>query len=147
MLFIAVSSPGFLKYISAQSNNSKEKLGTLIIEINKLENSKGSIQLSLFKSSEGFPNEYKKSFRYLTAPSVTGLNKIEMKDIPFGNYALAVLHDENNDFELDTNFLGIPTEGYGFSNNVKGLFGPPDYDEAKFKFNESSKILKIILNY
>jgi uncharacterized protein (DUF2141 family) len=47
-----------------------------------------------------------------------------------GRYAVAVYHDENDNGELDTNLLGIPTEGYGFSNDATGFAGPPDFDAA-----------------
>ena len=47
--------------------------------------------------------------------------------------------DADDDF--DTNFLGIPTENYGFSNNARGLFGPPNWEDAKFKFNQSDLVI------
>ena len=55
---------------------------------------------------------------------------------PKGEYAIALWHDENNDGKLNKNWLGMPTEGYGFSNNVFGAFGPPDYEECTFKIRE-----------
>ena len=55
--------------------------------------------------------------------------------IPFGEYAIKVFHDEYEDGELDTNFLGMPTEDYGFSNDARGSFGPASWEDAKFLFN------------
>ncbi len=54
--------------------------------------------------------------------------------LPTGNYAIAILHDENDDMKMNTNFLGLPKEGYGFSNNVMGAFGPPGYNKANFNY-------------
>ena len=54
-------------------------------------------------------------------------------------------NDENSNNRLDTNFIGIPKESYGFSNNKLGMFGPPDYDEVKFDFNEIDKKILITM--
>lgn len=49
-----------------------------------------------------------------------------------GYYAVALFHDKNNNHHFDTNRLGIPVEGYGFSRNPKLLLGPPDLSEVRF---------------
>jgi len=54
------------------------------------------------------------------------------KDLPPGMYAIQFIHDENGNDELDTNFLGIPKEGFGFSNDAFGRFGPKDFEEWLF---------------
>jgi uncharacterized protein (DUF2141 family) len=59
-----------------------------------------------------------------------------------GVYAYTFFHDLNKNKELDTNFLGIPKEPYGFSNEKKGRFGPPKFKEVSFTLNKSS-IFKI----
>jgi uncharacterized protein (DUF2141 family) len=125
----------------------QEKTGTITIELDRIENQKGSIQVSLYNHEDGFPDDYKKAFFYKTYPITQDLKKIVLENIPFGSYAMAVLHDENDNFELDTNILGIPKEGYGFSNNVKGMFGPPSFNKAKFDMNEIESYLLIRLNY
>ena len=53
-------------------------------------------------------------------------------------YAFSFFHDLNNNKKLDTNFLGIPKEPYGFSNNKKGRFGPPKFSEASLEINKNS---------
>jgi len=65
------------------------------------------------------------------------------EELPFGEYAIKLFHDENMNGELDSNFLGIPTEDYGFSNNVRGTFGPADYDDAKFLFEQTEMTMNI----
>jgi len=72
--------------------------------------------------------------------------KWEVKNIPFGEYAIEAFHDEDGDDKVDTNFIGIPTESYGFSNNIKGLFGPPSFEKAKFLFNKQNMQIEIKLN-
>ncbi len=55
--------------------------------------------------------------------------------MPYGRYSIKAFHDENNNSKLDTNFLGMPTERYGFSNNARGRFGPPSFAEAAVTLN------------
>ncbi len=59
-----------------------------------------------------------------------GVLRFLFPDLPAGRYAVAVFHDENGNGVLDTNFFGVPIEGYGFSRSAKGLFGPPDFEQA-----------------
>ena len=65
--------------------------------------------------------------------------------MPFGNYAITLFHDENNNMELDTNFLGIPKEPYGFSNNAKSPFGPPGFQAALVEFSKEGDEITILL--
>jgi len=75
---------------------------------------------------------------------VTGQTLVyTFKDVPIGTYAIAIIHDTNSNGKLDKNFLGIPKEGYAFSNNVFGVLGlPPSFKDASFKLtgNETIKI-------
>ena len=57
-----------------------------------------------------------------------------------GTYAVTMYHDSNGNGELDTNFLRIPKERYGFSNNARGTFGPPDYGECLFEVKGDTTI-------
>lgn len=66
---------------------------------------------------------------------------------PAGKYALAVIHDENMNAKLNTNARGSPTEGYSFSNDVKGLFGAPAFSAASFADDERVLELTIGLQY
>jgi uncharacterized protein (DUF2141 family) len=54
-----------------------------------------------------------------------------------GEYSVAVIHDENNNGKLDTNIFGIPTEAYGFSNNIRPKFRAANWDETKFLMNKN----------
>ena len=61
---------------------------------------------------------------------------VTFRDLPPGKYAVAAYVDNNRNGRLDKNFLGMPTEIYGFSNNARGMFGPPDFSEAAFEIGE-----------
>jgi uncharacterized protein (DUF2141 family) len=116
--------------------------GILTIIVTGLENDDGEVLIAVSNSRENYEGN----------DSVfVGVNvKIENKkteyifeELPFGEYAIKLFHDENMDGELDSNFLGIPTEDYGFSNNARGTFGPADYDDAKFLFDQTEMTMNI----
>ena len=73
--------------------------------------------------------------------------RFDFLDIPPGTYALAVIHDENMDGKLDTNWLGVPREGYGFSNDAKALLGTPSFSAATFQYDGGTINLTITLHY
>ena len=66
-------------------------------------------------------------------------------DLPYGNYVIAGIHDLDNNGVLTGNFLGMPKEPFGFSNNKRGNFGPPKWKDVLIKFNESNKKIIAIL--
>ncbi len=73
--------------------------------------------------------------------------KIEFENLNYGQYAIAILHDEDSNDEMKTGIFGIPKEGYGISNNVKGRFGPPSFNDAKINLKESRMVITIKINY
>jgi len=118
------------------------------IEILNIKNSTGTVACALFESSDGFPHEY---LRKATNVMVIKIRKSQARctfeEIPPGRHAIAVIHDENMNGRLDTNGIGLPTEGYGFSNDAKGWFGAPTFDEASFVYDGRNIELTIKLNY
>ena len=61
-------------------------------------------------------------------------------DVPKGDYAVTIFHDKNNDGKLNTNFIGIPKEPYGFSNNPLAMFGPPSYEKCLFQVKGNTTV-------
>ena len=68
-------------------------------------------------------------------------------DLEEGTYAFVILHDENKNGKTDTNRIGMPKEGIAVSNNAKGSFGPPAYEDAKFKIGREEVVQHIKMNY
>ncbi len=64
-----------------------------------------------------------------------------------GTYAVAIYHDENDNGEMDTNMLGIPTEGYGFSNEAQGFMGPPKFKDAAFTLEAPKRKITVKVQY
>lgn len=118
------------------------------VKILSIRNSSGTVACALFDTPDGFPNDY---LRMATNVMVIKIRKdqarCDFEDIPSGKYAMAVIHDENMNGKLDTNFLGIPTEGYGFSNDAKGALGAPSFSAASFHYDGQNLELTMSLNY
>lgn len=66
---------------------------------------------------------------------------ITLDSLQPGKYSFKYFHDENNNNEMDTNWIGIPKEGMGFSNNAKGKFGPPDFEDTVFEVKKDTTIV------
>jgi len=86
-----------------------------------LRNAKGKVDALLFARPTGFPEDDSKAFDKDEVPinPKTLTAQIVFKDVPRGFAAVTVLHDENMNRKIDKNFIGIPKEGYGTSNNPK----------------------------
>lgn len=121
-------------YSFAQNNR-------LTIHVTGLQNFKGQVILDVFNKEKGFPmkTEYAILRKKVTIPT-NGKVIFHVDDLQNGEYAFALIHDENSNEKLDLNFIGIPKEGAGASNNAKGMIGPPGYKNAKFSFNNSMKV-------
>lgn len=118
------------------------------VKILDIRNSTGAVACALFESSEGFPTEYLHFATNIMVIKVRDQQaRCDFEDIPPGTYALAIIHDENMNGKLDTNLLGIPKEGYGFSNDAKALLGAPSFSAASFPYNGENLDLTISLNY
>lgn len=125
------------------SNSDKGK-GKLVITFNGLNSNKGAVKVALTNSYNNY-KDHKNPFIGLTIPISNKEAIAEFVDLPFGEYAVKAFHDEDGNDMLNTNILGIPTENYGFSNDVRGMFGPPSWDNAKFLFNQDKKSINIII--
>jgi uncharacterized protein (DUF2141 family) len=74
-------------------------------------------------------------------------SEVVLTNLDPGPYAIILFHDENGNGKLDKNALGVPTEPYGFSNNVQGFLGPPAFEKAVMLVTSSDKAVRIILIY
>jgi len=118
------------------------------VKILGIRNSAGTVACALFESPDGFPADY---LRFATNIMVIKVRseqaRCDFEDIAPGTYALAVVHDENMNGKLDANWVGIPTEGYGFSNDAKGLLGAPSFSAASFPYDGQNLNMTISLHY
>lgn len=118
------------------------------VNILDIRNSTGSVACALFESAEGFPIEFLRSATNVMVIKIRRSQaRCDFEDIPPGTYALAVIHDENVDGKLDTNALGIPREGYGFSNDARAFLGAPSFEAARFRYDGRNLEMTITLHY
>lgn len=139
-LLIVLTFCSFSTYSQSFSN--------LNIKITKLRNDNGKVIVALFTSPNGFPDKREKAFIRKKTSIDSNQASISFINIPEGIYAVAFYHDENNNDEFDSNWLGIPKEGYGASNNAKGHWGPPDFEDAKIMIAPNkSRTITLTINY
>ena len=118
------------------------------VKILDIRNSTGGVACALFESPEGFPTEYLRSATNIMVIKIRDKQaRCDFEDIPPGTYALAVVHDENMNGKLDTTWMKVPKEGYGFSNDAKALLGAPSFSAASFPYDGQNLDLTISLNY
>jgi|TARA_B110000971_G_scaffold220585_1_gene264599 uncharacterized protein (DUF2141 family) len=119
------------------STSAQEETFNLTINIAGLSSDKGSLLVGVYNTKESF---LKKPFESDIIKIINKKSIITFKNIPKGAYAVSFIHDENDNKKLDTNFIGIPKEDFGCSNNAQGFMGPPKYEDAKFQLTENKTI-------
>ncbi len=127
----------FIPPVLAQSGGQ----AAVIIKVTGLRSEKGQVKIAVFNSSAKWLGEeplYSSTIK-VDSPSVTW----KLNDVSHGDYGVAVFHDENKNGKMDKNFLGIPLEPYGFSNNVRVRFGPPKWQQSKFVVKGSTTEVSI----
>ena len=122
-----------------------EQSGLLQVKVTNVQEHKGSIRMAVYNHEKSFPSE-SHSFRGGVLPLSPGTSPTLFCDnLPFGQYAVAVYQDLNNNGKMDKNSLGIPTEPYAFSNNVRVKWRSPRFGEAAFVFGQARQELVLSL--
>lgn len=125
--FILAAAMSFI-FFTVFSQNRLE------IKLEEFRNDKGFLMLQLLNEDQQVLNEAQERIRNNECLVI-------FENLKTGTYAVRYFHDENESGKLDTNLLGKPVEGYGFSNNVFAKFGPPSFDKWLFTLNEDKKIV------
>jgi len=118
----------------------------LTVKINGARNANGSVVAAIYGSKASFAKEGQQYAAFRTR-ATTGPVSVTFHDLPAGDYAVTAFHDENNDGKLDRDATGIPTEGYGVSNDARELLSPPYWDKASFAVGPESKIITVNIEY
>ncbi len=109
----------------------------LQLNIENIKSNQGVIRLLVFDKADGFPNNPEKAIRKETLSIQNLKASFILKNLPKGDYAIAVFHDSQNQGKIRTNSFGVPLDSYGFSNNATGTFGPPSFSKASFQISGS----------
>ena len=121
--------------------------GVIRAEIGGFRNDNGQAMCALFSSAKDFPKNSDKAIAHAKSGISHGHAVCEFPAVVPGRYAVSVFHDENSNGKMDTNFMGIPREGVGASNNAIGHFGPPKFDAAAFQYAGGKLDLTITITY
>lgn len=120
---------------------------TINVNVTKIRSGNGVCCVLLFSNPAAFPGDSKKAIASKVIKAGKGVKTIRFENIPPGTYAISVIHDENEDGKLNTNFIGIPKEGYGASNNNLPLTSAPKFSGSSFTVSGGNKVLDIGLKY
>jgi len=131
----------------AQTKIPSTSSAGLRLDILGLRSDQGQVACSLFNDAKAFPRDGDKVYREVWVPIQADHAVCVFNDIPAGKYAAVVFHDENGDRKFNQNILGIPKEGYGFSNDAKIGFGPPTFEAAELDYDGQSLTTVIHLRY
>lgn len=106
----------------------------LTVTIADLRSARGEVHIALYDDARAFP----KDGRYIANKTVPANAAVAVfAGLAPGTYAIATYHDENGNGDFDRGLLGLPLEGYGFSNDAHAVFGPPDFEDAGFQVEET----------
>ena len=119
--------------------------GIIKVEVTGIENTNGTVRIGLYNSKSSFPIYGNEVQGAKVKPTKKGSLSYNFKNLPDGTYAIAVWHDENDNQIMDKNLFGAPKEKYGFSKNIFGTFGAPDFEEVSFKV-VNGNIVKLTIN-
>lgn len=122
---------------------STHVVASLTIDVSGVKDRKGKLQVALYNSDKDFPETepYRGEVLNITADNDL---KVTFKDLPPGDYSVAVYHDKNSNGKLDKNLLGIPVEDYGFSNDTRGTrLSAPSFENTKLRVEGENVELKI----
>ncbi|MFN3802417.1 DUF2141 domain-containing protein [Belliella pelovolcani] len=108
------------------------QMAELNLTVDKIKSDIGVIRVLVFNQENGWPDDPSKAIQSATLVINQNQAFYTFKNLPEGRYAIAVIHDTENKGKLRVNRFGIPQDGYGFSNNVTGTFGPPSFSKATF---------------
>jgi uncharacterized protein (DUF2141 family) len=113
----------------------------LIVEFTGLASDEGAVVFAMWDGPENWLED--NAVREGSTPIENGRSRLELTDLPYGEYAISVFHDRNANEKLDTGFFRLPKEPIGTSNDAKVRFGPPKYDDAVFVLDQPELTITI----
>ena len=124
-----------------------QQFGSITVNITDINKLDGMLGVSLYNAKQGFPGKHELAFANELKKITSTQDKVVFNNIPYGTYAVSIIHDANSNGKLDTNFFGIPKEGVGVSNNPKIGMGGPKYKDSEFTLDKKQLDLTIPMRY
>lgn len=131
---------GGIEAVTAQTG------GSINLTVTGLRNGNGNVRCGLYNSASAFPHAGQES-RGVVARISGQQATCVFRDVPPGTYAIAFFHAEQNEARMQYGLFGKPTEGYGFSNNASGSFGPPSFSDAAFDYRGGNRSMQAHVQY
>lgn len=119
--------------------------GSLLLQVKNITNKKGCIRIAMYKEENHFLKNEHSFLKKMIPIDTAGTMEIVLPNLQYGQYAIAIYHDANNNDKLDKNIFGIPKEPYGFSNNPKAKWRAPKFHETSVQLDQAQKKLNIDL--
>lgn len=113
---------------------------TLTIVAEGMSSDEGNLGVLVFNNSKGWPEDRFAALRDIAVPAVKGTQILKVPDLPPGRYAVALIHDVNKNHRLDKNFIGMPKEQWGMSNNPHATVKAPPIEKAMFSIERDTEI-------
>lgn len=118
---------------------------TLRVVIDNVKVSEGHIMVRILSGEKEFKGDIE-AITSIKQRGASGEASFTVGNLPAGEYAVQIMHDSNDNGELDSNLVGMPTEPWAFSNNAAGNFGPPTWNDVKFDLR-GTVVQRISLNH
>ncbi|MBT6435801.1 MAG: DUF2141 domain-containing protein [Deltaproteobacteria bacterium] len=133
--------------LMALSSTAQADTGDIVVTVENLRNlNQGELQIALFEKMDRVEMDFTKALRVQSVRVTSAKLSVTFSALPYGDYAIGVLHDLNKDKKMETNWIGMPKEDLAVSNNAKGgPMGGPKWDKAKFTLNTKKLILAPIV--
>jgi uncharacterized protein (DUF2141 family) len=127
-------------FLAALIGNSNIKTYDLTITIPNIKNTNVGVHVSVYSSkNKASFTKTGQEFKVLDFKAEVANGKYIIKNLPEGEYAIAIYHDENGDKKCNTNMIGIPKEGYGFTRLDK-IWSIPKFDDCKVLLNSNLSV-------
>jgi uncharacterized protein (DUF2141 family) len=117
----------------------------VVVKVTNIKQAKGNMRVAFYKKGSGFPKEGSITFAKELKVIQPGELAVNFTDIPYGEYAIAVFQDKNQNQKIDKNLLGYPVEPFGFSKNFKPRFSEPDFSDCSVLISASNNSFTIKL--
>ncbi len=131
----------------ALSGMSPPPQGDISVSITNMRSSEGVVRACITKNRRTFPNCRKDPDAMRRVVDASESVTLTFTDVEAGAYAIALLHDENDNGKADRALGMMPKEGFGFSRDARVRMGPPKFDDAVFDFDGTEASLTIRMRY
>lgn len=121
--------------------------GEVVIAITQLRSDKGVVRACMTTNPDIFPRCREDPDSHRTVVPAGENIELRFTDVKPGNYAVALLHDENDNGKADRALGMMPKEGFGFSRDAKVRFGPPKFKDAVFDYDGKGEVITIRMRY